>query len=364
MSEVMTLQLVKCPACNKPLTTFSSFKSTITCPRCGAAIRNPEYVARQESRPERIIPFTTNEKDFENSLINVLVNTDYVPRDIFSAINTDNVFRAYLPMYLYEGSFQASWSCETSYMDESVSVNKNIFSDTVDIKNKKVKKWRPQNGNASGNFAFLCLANEDSEDLPEELRKFTYQFPYEVMLSKTFDPDLLSDEDDQLITIPRNADNVLVWQRHGKSMVDAAAERAAIFQLRNQEARDFHCQSSYSLASKGEYILAPFWFVYYTYNQGRYNYMLDGVGKHNSYTYPIDQEEVDFVRGKERIMKIVSLLWILCLVIMYFSQAVGIVMLIVWFISKFIVNFIMKKQIKARLDESRQIRAAAAAALQ
>ncbi|MBE6419672.1 MAG: hypothetical protein E7031_06015 [Akkermansiaceae bacterium] len=363
MSEVMTLQLVKCPACNKPLTTFSSFKSTITCPRCGAAIRNPEYVAKQESRPERIIPFTTNEKNFEQSLINALVNRDYVPRDIFSAISTDNVFRAYLPMYLFEGSFQASWSCETSYMDETVSVNKNIFSDTVDIKNKKVKKWRPQNGNASGNFAFLCLANEDSEDLPDELRRFTYQFPYEVMLSKAFDADMLSDEDDKLITIPRNADSVLVWQRHGTSMVNAAAERAAIFQLRNQEARDFHCQSSYTLATKGEYILAPFWFVYYTYNQNRYHYMLDGVGKYDSYTYPIDQEEVNFVRGKERIMKLVGLAWILCALLFFLNEGVAVVSLIIWFIAKLIVNFIMKRKIKARLDESRLIRAQAAAAL-
>ena len=43
---------------------------------------------------------------------------------------------------------------------------------------------------------------------------------------------------------------------------------------------------------------------------------------------------------------------------------VGIVLLIAWFIAKLIVNFIMKKQIKARLEESRQIRAAAAANLQ
>lgn len=359
MTKTMTLQLIKCPACNKPLSTFSTFKSTATCPRCGAVIRNPEYVARQEERPNRIIPFTTQEEDFEKSMIDSLVNTDFVPRNIFSSINTSRVFRAYLPMYLYEGAFQASWSCETSYIDETVSESNNEFSNE-----EEVKKWRPQNGNASGNFAFLCLANEDSDDLPEELRKFTYQFPYEVMLSKEFDPDLLTNEDEKLITIPRNADSTLVWQRHGTTMVDAAAERAAVFLLNNQEARNFRCQSSYTLAVKGEYILAPFWFVYYTYNNEQHHYILDGVGKHNSFTYPMDQEEIDFVRDKERIIKIVNKLWILCVLCMFLIDGyIGAFLLFVWLISKFVVAKIMNKKIDERLEESRQVRAAAAATL-
>ena len=359
MEETMKLQVVKCPACNQALTSFSAFKSVVTCPRCGAAIKNPMVTVKEEVMPERIIPFSTQESDFEQSLINTLVNQDYVPKNIFDAINTDHVFRAYLPMYLFEGTYQASWSCESSYIDQKVDISSNKVS------TKDVKRWRPQNGNASGNFGFLCLANEGTEDLPEELRNFTYQFPYDVMLSKHFDGDLLKEEDERLITIPRNADATLVWQKHGKNLVDDTAQQAALNQIGNQEIRNFRASSSFSLATKGDYILAPFWFVYYTYNNQRYNFMMDGTGKRYSYNYPVDQEEVDFVKGKNKIKKIVKWLWLLCILFLVAGAGftAAIVYLVVWLVGKIVVNKMMNKQIDERLAASREARRAAAARL-
>ena len=292
-------------------------------------------------------------------MINTLVNQDYVPKNIFDAINTDHVFRAYLPMYLFEGTYQASWSCESSYIDQKVDISSNKVS------TKDVKRWRPQNGNASGNFGFLCLANEGTEDLPEELRNFTYQFPYDVMLSKHFDGDLLKEEDERLITIPRNADATLVWQKHGKNLVDDTAQQAALNQIGNQEIRNFRASSSFSLATKGDYILAPFWFVYYTYNNQRYNFMMDGTGKRYSYNYPVDQEEVDFVKGKNKIKKIVKWLWLLCILFLVAGAGftAAIVYLVVWLVGKIVVNKMMNKQIDERLAASREARRAAAARL-
>lgn len=80
MAETMKLQIVKCPACNQALTSFSAFKSTVTCPRCGSVIKNPLVTAKEEMRPERFIPFSTQESDFERSMINALINQDYVPK--------------------------------------------------------------------------------------------------------------------------------------------------------------------------------------------------------------------------------------------------------------------------------------------
>jgi len=364
MAETMQLQIVKCPACNQTLTSFSAFKSTATCPRCGTVMKNPLATAKEEVRPERIIPFTTQEGDFEKCLVNTLINQDFVPKNIFESINTDNVFRAYLPMYLFEGTYQSSWSCESSYEDQKVDISRNWTDSGKTISTKTVKKWRPQNGNAAGNFAFLCLANEDSEDLPVELRNFTYQFPYDVMMSKQFDGDMLNDEDERMITIPRNADTNIVWQKHGKDLVDDTAQDAALNQIGDQEIRNFRASSSFNLATKGEYILAPFWFVYYTYNNQRYNFMMDGTGQRTSYNYPIDQDEVDFVNGKEKIKKIVKWLWLLCFVLMYLINiTAGIVFLAIWFVGKFIVNKMMDNQIQAHLQESKVARQTSAARL-
>lgn len=353
MAESTKLQVLKCPSCTGNITSFSPFKSTIVCPHCQTVIKNPIATAKDAVLPERYIPFSTTEENFEQTLINALVQEDYVPTDVFQAINTDSVFKAYLPMYLFEGSYNASWSCESSYMTQETKISHNWTDSGKTISTKDVKKWRPQNGNASGNFAFLCLANE-SDELPKELREFTYNFPYDVMMSKQFNGDLLKGEDEELITIPMNADATIVWQKHGKDMVDQTAEQAALNQIGNQEIRNFRASSSFNLTTKGEYVLAPFWFVYYTYNNSKFNFMMDGTGQRTSYSYPVDPEEVDFVNGKEKIKKMFKYLWLLLFVVWYildWQWALG--YLVLWFIGKIIVNKTMDSQIQQRLDESR-----------
>lgn len=363
MSESMQLQVLQCPACKSAISSFSPFKSTITCPRCQSVIKNPIATEKSTVLPNRYIPFSTEENDFEKTLINTLVQEDFVPTDIFSAINTESVFKAYLPMYLYEGSYNSSWSCESSYEEQQVKISDNWTDSGKTLKTKNVKKWRPQNGTASGNFAFLCLANE-SDELPEELREFTHNFPYDVMMSQEFNGDLLKDEDEQLITIPKNADATLVWQKHGKNLVDKTAEQAALNQIGNQEIRNFRASSSFNLTTKGEYVLAPFWFVYYTYNNEKHNFMMDGTGQRTSYSYPVNQEEITFVNDKERIKKITSWLWLSTILIWYLINfTAALIALGVWFVAKIVVNRMMNKQIQSRLEESREARRAAAAKL-
>ncbi len=355
--ESLKIQLMKCPSCGKEITSFGSLKVTVICPRCNNVLKNPIATEKATIRPERIIPFTTDEQTFENAMVNALINQDYVDKNIFSAINTENVYKAYLPMYLYEGTFSASWSCESSYMDQKVKVSSSSVS------TKDVKKWRPQNGNASGNFAFLCLANESEDALPIELRNFTCQFPYDVMCSKQYNDALLPDEAN-MITVECNADATLVWQKHGKSLVEETAQEAARNQIGGQEIRNFRASSSWDLKTQGMLVLVPFWFVYYTFNNHQYHFLMDGIGERTEYSYPVDQEDVDFVNGKNRIKSYVSWLWSLALLLWYFFNiTTALIYLAIWFVAKIIVNKIMDKKIQQQLDDSKAQRQAGAGRL-
>ena len=355
----LKLQQVVCPSCGRPINSFNPNKLMAECPYCGSQLINPLISSKEIPVPERIIPFTTNEQSFENTLINSLINQDYVPVDIFQAIKTDHVIQAYLPMYLFEGTFNAAWSCESSYMDQKVSIS----SDSV--RTRDVKKWRPQNGNAAGNFAFLCLANEGAKEIPDELRRFTLNFPYNVMLSKEFKEDLIDFNDDNLITLERNTDAALIWQKYGKGKVDETAEKAARQQIGNQEIRNFRASSSFNLTTTGKYVLAPFWFVYYTYNGKQFHFLMDGVGQTTSYSYPVNQEEVKWINGKVTINKIVKWLWLLAIVLWWMSGSclTGLITFGVWFIAKLVVRKVMENQIANKLDASRREREAAASAL-
>lgn len=354
----LKLQQVVCPSCGRPINSFNPNKLMAECPYCGSKLVNPLVSSKEIPVPERIILFTTNEESFESELINSLVDQDYVPVDVFQALKTDTVFQAYLPMYLYEGTYNSAWSCESSYKDQEVSIS----SDR--IKTKDVKKWRPQNGNAAGNFAFLCLANEGSKDIPDELRDFTKNFPYDVMQSKEFNDSLIDTTDENLLTLERNADASIIWQKYGKGKVDETAEQAAHQQIGNQEIRNFRASSSFSLTTSGKYVLAPFWFVYYTYKNNKYYFLMDGVGQTSAYTYPVNQEEVDWVSGKEKINTIIKWLWPLAIVAMFvFSFVTGLILFGVWFIVKIIVKKVIQNSINTKLEESKQARKTAASKL-
>ena len=356
MAEETTLRLqqVVCPSCKRPINTFNPNKLMAECPFCHSKLVNPLVKPKDVPVPERIIPFTTNEQTFENALVNALVNQDFVPTNIFEAISTGDVIQAYLPMYLFEGTYNASWSCESSYEDQKVNVT------SKSVSTKTVKKWRPQNGNAAGNFSFLCLANE-GEEIPDELRQFTRLFPYDVMMSKDFQPEMIDYNDENMMTLERNADVTLVWQKHGKDMVEETAKSAALNQIGNQEIRNFRASSSHNLTTMGRYVLVPFWFVYYNYAGNQYHFLMDGIGERTSYSYPVNQEEVDFVNGKEKICKYVGWLWVLSFVLWYiFNFTTALIYLAIWFIGKIVVNKIMKSKIQAQLDDSRAKREAAA----
>ena len=360
MADSLELQQVICPSCKQVITSFSPFAAEVECPYCHNKAFNPLITAKKIPVPERLIVFKTNENDFEQALISNLVERDYVPTDIFNCINPDNVIKAYLPMFLYEGQYQSSWSCKVAYEATEVRAT----SDGKGVKNKTVKKYAPQTGTSQGNFAFLCLAYE-GKDIPEELRTFSTQFPYNTMASKEYDPNLLGlDAEDSPMTLPLDADTDLIWNKYGDSLVNQMASDNAKQQLSGEDIKDFRASNSYNLKHNGRFVLAPFWFVYYTYNNEKHYFIMDGLGENTAMTTPVNQEEVAFVNGKERIKKIVSWLWLLAILMWFLLDfTVALVTLGVWFVAKISVNIVMNKKIQNRLDASREARRAAAANL-
>ena len=360
MADSLELQQVICPSCKQVITSFSPFAAEVECPYCHNKAFNPLITAKKIPVPERLIVFKTNENDFEQALISNLVERDYVPTDIFNCINPDNVIKAYLPMFLYEGQYQSSWSCKVAYEATEVRAT----SDGKGVKNKTVKKYAPHTGTSQGNFAFLCLAYE-GKDIPEELRTFSTQFPYNTMASKEYYPNLLGlDAEDSPMTLPLDADTDLIWNKYGDSLVNQMASDNAKQQLSGEDIKDFRASNSYNLKHNGRFVLAPFWFVYYTYNNEKHYFIMDGLGENTAMTTPIDQEEVSFVNGKERIKTIVSWLWPLAILMWFLLDfTTALVTLGIWFVAKIIINMVMNKQIQSRLDTSREARRAAAANL-
>ena len=102
------------------------------------------------------------------------------------------------------------------------------------------------------------------------------------------------------------------------------------------------------------YSLAKVEFVYYNYAGGQYHFLMDGIGQRTECSYPIDQEEVDFVKGKEKIKSYVTWLWILAPLLWFvFNFTTALVYLIIWLIGKIVVNKMMDNKIQERLENSK-----------
>ncbi len=342
----LELQQVKCPNCGANITSFNEFKTQVECPYCHTMLRNPNAIAVQKSmkQPERIIPFTTREEDFGQHLVNALIRRPYVPKDVFDYLHADDTMKAYLPMYLYEGRYQASWSGNVR--------------ETYDDNGTRRSRKRYVNGNAFGNFSFLCLAYE-GDDIPEELKAFTATFPYTVNSTQMYNPAIIgNDPDSNLTTLAVNTDPEIIWSRYGQAMADKIADDG-IRQQAGSDVSDLQKNVAVDLAQRGVLVLVPFWFVYYNYQQQKYYFIMDGTGRQERLTNPEDKSERKFVNKFNWLFWVTAILGILGLILSQ-SQSVselGWAFAIIGglgFVGSWIFYTVRKKKI---LNNSQQMRA-------
>ncbi len=296
--------------------------------------------------PERIIPFTKQEKDFELELAKDLVLSKFVPNNIFECINPGNVIKSYIPMYLYEGQYQASWSCK-------ISVKKD--EDEEDV-------YEPHSGITQGNFSILNLAYEGN-DVPSELLSFCKNFNnYNLNASKEYNPDLI---EENVVTMIPNADSDLIWGNNGKRLLCDLAKSQILSQLSKETIKDLKFCTSHDLKHQGRIILVPFWFVYYTYNNEKHYYIMDGTGSKTGMSAPYDKVEADKVAGKE-MMIILSgfisfILVVICIIgictndsanklspLVLITGVLAIVLIVVCCQLKNTINEILQKSFEAR----------------
>ena len=356
MAETLELQQVKCPSCRRVITSFNPFLAEVECPYCHNKAFNPLITSKKVPVPERLLVFQTEEKDFEKAIVSRLVEGEYVPREIFQCIGAGKFVKAYLPMFLYEGTYEASWSAKVAYAADETHLRNGKVANT------SVWGYAPQSGTARGNFAFLCLAYE-GDDIPEELRNFANKIPYKTSASREYDPALLKEEG--LTTWALNADAEVVWSRVGEKQVNDLANKSAREQLSGEEVKNFHCTSSYEMKHGGRYVLAPFWFVFYTYNHEQHHFLMDGLGEFAAMSIPVDEEEVKYVKRQKRIRKTILWLWLLGILGCFLGLPPEVCgyFLIVWAIAAVVARIVTGYNIKKRLKASKKARQDAAAQL-
>lgn len=271
----LELQQVKCPSCKRVISSFSPFQSLVECPYCHNKAFNPLITAKKVPVPERIIMLSLTEDGFEKKLIEHLVKTDYVPGDIFEHLTADKIFKAYLPMYLFEGIQETTltWKEKHTVKDET------FYTTTSKL--------------LKDSFVFMSLAYEGDE-IPPELSDFARWIDYDPVRSREYDPALLglTGGSDDPTTLAINTDKEIIWAQYGKKSLIKHIED---YIKKNPPGHDWRSDSPVFTLRSSRYVLAPVWFVYYSYNNEKHHFIMDGTGKKESITYPINKEEKKYV---------------------------------------------------------------------
>ncbi len=334
MEETSKLQVLKCPACNAKLTYFFEFEQVITCPVCHNRMNSHVLQTVEALMPLRYVSPTIDVDGFKHLMAQTLVDIDFVPCDVFQAIDAKEVFCIYLPMYLYEGTCQVAWS--------------GIGPDQQQL-----------NGNAKGKLAYLYLANDRKGDLPKELRDFTTCLPYDAEALSSFEVGHIDATDSHVLATLSTITAEAVWKKWGTKLTDKLAKSTVHDQIGNQKVRKLKISPSVELTNLGEPLFVPFYFSYYTYNNRRYCFIADGQGKHLSYNNPIDKRESSYARNCKVLMLIVKWMWMLAVLVWaVYDYRFAMGYLVAWAICKVVVDRVLKLQIARRFKRSKETRQA------
>lgn len=334
MEETSKLQVLKCPACNAKLTYFFEFDQVITCPVCHNRMNSHVLQTVEAHMPLRYVSPTIDVDGFKHLMAQTLVDIDFVPCDVFQAIDAEEVFCIYLPMYLYEGTYQVAWSGNGANQQQL-------------------------HGNATGKLAYLYLANDRQGDLPKELRDFTTCLPYDAEALSSFEVGHIDATDSHVLATLSTITAEAVWKKWGTKLTDKLAKSTVHDQIGNQKVRKLKISPTVELTNLGEPLFVPFYFSYYTYNNRRYCFIADGQGKHLSYNNPIDKRESSYARNCKVLMLIVKWMWMLAVLVWaVYDYRLAMGYLVAWAICKVVVDRVLKLQIARRFKRSKETRQA------
>ena len=269
-------QQTGCPNCGNSVTMVEAIKPQMECPFCHQHVTAPEVQQLQLTDGERMVRFATSKGDFTKQVVKKLTETAFVPTDIFNTIAPEKMHRAYVPMYVYEGTFTTNWTCK-------------VQQEEVDVEGKKRLEYVPADGKTSGHFFFLLCAH-DGKDIPAELVQFVESIPYKSSDFVPFNNEIITGAGNHdVYTWQQNADADGQFRKRGAAILKKQAEQAARTQLQDQKFRGLKTDYTHEFTLVGQRVMVPVWFIYYYYGNKPYYFLMDGKAIHLAQNMPEDK---------------------------------------------------------------------------
>jgi hypothetical protein len=287
--------------------TFGSSPNSIVCNFCGSRLNIEESklpVNLTIGKNCFIISFKVSKEQFQNKILNWLVDGNYTPDDILYKANFQETLGIYLPFYHFSVNYRGYWNADIkhyrteTYTDWEDYYDGNRTRRRPVTKTKQVGYWVTTSGQFSGNFTGLGIA---SVKLPETLASFCENSALNQVEIKNIDEKYVTGFLFEHCAIP--SDNILesrLMEKLNKSINEKVDDmipvNTLIPSLGKQNVRWQIDNTAGNIITKQIYL--PYWFVTYSYNGKFYQCIIDGQNSDRiEGNKPIDEEKKKKVRS-------------------------------------------------------------------
>lgn len=264
------LKKIGCNNCGGEL-FFSPGTQMSTCNFCGSEFNIQEATDTEVKMVEKILPFNTSAADFEIAALRWLSEGDLTPDDILEGSLFNNQVGVYLPMWVFDGRFDGSWSASSGYDRIEEYLGRSLDGKSTVTKTRTVTDWRPSNGNCKGDFQFLATASSENS-IPVSVKVFSH----DVVVTKNSIKDFNADYTQGFSLLEIQLESEECWELYGKDQADFYVERTSKKRIPGDHYKDFYVDAVYDL-NKNTSCYVPFWLRNYKYNTSDFHLYMDGT---------------------------------------------------------------------------------------
>tara|TARA_B110000211_G_scaffold232086_1_gene295002 strand:- start:1109 stop:2269 length:1161 start_codon:yes stop_codon:yes gene_type:complete len=288
------LKKIGCNNCGGEL-FFSPGTQMSTCNFCGSEFNIQEATDTEVKMVEKILPFNTSAVDFEIAALRWLSEGDLTPDDILEGSLFNNQVGVYLPMWVFDGRFDGSWSASSGYDRIEEYLGRSLDGKSTVTKTRTVTDWRPSNGNCKGDFQFLATASSENS-IPVSVKVFSH----DVVITKNSIKDFNADYTQGFSLLEIQLESEECWELYGKDQADFYVERTSKKRIPGDHYKDFYVDAVYDL-NKNTSCYVPFWLRNYKYNTSDFHLYMDGTDVSRiDGERPIDEQRASVIKEIDR----------------------------------------------------------------
>jgi predicted RNA-binding Zn-ribbon protein involved in translation (DUF1610 family) len=255
---------VRCRSCNA-ISVLDPARQAQNCEFCGSAQLVPYAETKPGFRPESVLPFSVSASEARDRIRAWYRKLWLAPSALANAALTDTVRGVYLPYWTFDACVDAEWTAEAGhYYYTTETYEQDGRTQTRQVQHVR---WEPAAGRLRHAFDdnLVCA----SVGVHPELLRGIEPFPTTEL--KPYDAAFVAGW-----TVERYQIDLVAAAQRARDAMDAKLRSLAAQQVPGDTFRNLGVRADYS-AQTFKHILAPVWFLSYTYGGRVFQCVMNGV---------------------------------------------------------------------------------------